>query len=446
MSSYTLLILTASSTLSAILIRLIWQRDVFFAIFFSMFVLYSVVAQWGYYLVPELSEIILRMHFGEEALAPAVVFTGFSLLALFAGYGLIYRPLIRKESFRLIRTSSRSEMFLAAYAISLVVFAVIYFTLRDQLDYSNASDESFLEAAGPLYSVFWQFYKFSVFGLLVSYALLRNRIYRSAASRQALWLMFGIHAGIFAAATVSVGSRTDPLALLLGMIGFELYARKVSVLATQRRVKSYRRLPLGKIIIGSAIALAAMIWLESHRSGGSTIRDDVDASTLAQAILLKDYYTPFHVLIGAMHHDYVAPVTAITSNIANSLMFLGVDYLQFFVVEQWSPGTVTRSSSPALFAFAEGYVMFGWMGFLYNGAIWAAGIGLWRKLSRTNDEGFNAFAFSITFALAATIARSQSSYLIKDIYLWFLPALALYALAAGLTPAMRRRKTALVSS
>jgi hypothetical protein len=43
-------------------------------------------------------------------------------------------------------------------------------------------------------------------------------------------------------------------------------------------------------------------------------------------------------------------------------------------------------------------------------------------------------------ALAATVARSQSSYFIKDIYLFFAPALILYCLVAGLRPVARRHR------
>lgn len=439
MNSYVLFSLVLNTAVSGLLTFLIWRRDVYFAIFFSMLVLYSVVAQWGYFLVPELSEVILRMYFGEAAIAPAAFFTSLSLLALFASYRFVYKPLTRKQTFRLKKARDQSGIFLILYAASLIAFLLVYLPLRAELNYGNASDEDFLESAGLLYRIFWQFYKFSVFGLLVAYALARQRIFRDSARQRALLLMLAIHGAIFIAATITVGSRTDPLALVLGIVGFEVYSRKLATQSTRGIAFAKRRLPIGKILIGCALALYLLTLLESYRSGGSTTRDDVSASAVAQAALLKDYYTPFHVLVGAMEQNYVAPLTAISSNLANSLMFLGVDYLQYFVVEQWAPGSVSRSSSPALFAFTEGFVTLGWLGFSYNGVVWAAGIALWRKLSRTNNDHFNALAFCITLALAATMARSQSSYFIKDIYLWFLPALLLYALAAGLTPAARRR-------
>ena len=158
-------------------------------------------------------------------------------------------------------------------------------------------------------------------------------------------------------------------------------------------------------------------------------------------VVLKDYFTPFHVLIGAMANDYVDPLAVLASNAANSLMFLGVDYLQAYVVHQWEPGVVTRTASPAMFAFTEGYVALGWAGFIYNGVVWSAGIALWRRLSRSNDQNFNAIAFALTIALAATVPRSQSMYFLKDIYLFFAPALGLYCIAAGLIPFGSRTST-----
>ena len=113
-------------------------------------------------------------------------------------------------------------------------------------------------------------------------------------------------------------------------------------------------------------------------------------------------------------------------------MFLGVNYLQFFVVENWDSGSVTRAASPAMFAFTEGFVAAGWLGWIYNGIVWSVGFTLWRSLSSTNSKQLNAIAFAIPLMMVMVTARCQSSYFIKTLYFYFLPAFGLYFLATGI--------------
>lgn len=444
METWLLPLLIVCTTVGLGLTWRIWQRDVFFAVFFSMMLLYSVVAQWGYFLYPELSEVVIRMYFGNAALASATLFSTLSLCAMYVGYRVIYRPLTRTPSFRMRPMRKQPGVFIFVYAVFVVAFAAFYLPLAGQLDYSNASDEAFLASAGVGYPLFWQFYKLSVFMLLVAWAAHRQRLFRARHDRVVAQSLFVVHFGMFVTATLAVGSRTDPLALALGLFGFEYFWRRSPLrhpspsgdaVAT---AGTRRKLPWLRIMLLGAIFVYLLTLLEFSRNPEASVREDVAASALAQAILLKDYYTPFHVLVGAMANGYIDPLTALRSNLANSLMFFNVDYLQYFVVERWDPGLVTRTASPAMFAFTEGYVVLGWAGLAYNGVIWAAGITLWRMLSRTTDDRFNALAFALALALAATVARSQSSYFIKDIYLFFIPALALYCVLAGCRPSLRR--------
>lgn len=432
----------ANLTLTVVAMTLtvkLWRTDVYFAAFFSMMSLYALMPAWGYFLYPEISQVVLRMYFGNEPLAQAAWFTSASLISVFAGYYILFRPVTKSVRFSIKQVTPAPGLMIAFQLLYILFLTGTYIHYIDVLSYSNASDEDFLTDAGTPYKLFWVFYKFSTFIVLVSYALLRTASYRWPLDRIVARGLLIAHLALFLAITASVGSRTDPLALSFGLMAYEYYFRKNCKAPSPLISAATRRRQRLKWLLGTlafaVVIIAALTALEVSRSGGRILRDDLEASGFVQGLLLKDYYWPFHVLIGAISYNYVDPLNAIASNVANSLAFLGVDYLQAFVVNLWDPGNVTRTASPAFYSLTEGYVMLGWGGFIYNGIIWSAGLGLWRMLSRSSNENFNALGFAVCIAVAATVARSQSSYFIKNMYLWFVPALALYAVAAGFRPA-----------
>ena len=411
----------------------LWRKDVFFATFFTSLILYSVVAQVGYLVFPELSEVAIRMYFGPDILPAASAFSLLSLICLYACYFRIYSPLVAPVRIRLVQRPSSRLLFalIALIQVSLLAAGFLYFS--DQLNYTNASDDDFIAVVGLPYRLWWVLFKFTPFTLIVAYAVLRQGLESRVLERATLIALVFAEALLFFEITAATGDRTDPLALVLGTLALEYFMFKTKVRSAKSRA-AVRKRAMRYTTIAIAVLLLTVVLLSELEAvrGGNRGNDDLESGLLVQALFLKDYYTPFHVLIGAMANNYVQPAVVLLSNAANSLMFLKVDYLQFFVVEQWDPGSVTRSASPALFAFTEGYVALGWLGWIYNGVVWSLGYALWRSLSRSNDERFNAVAFAITIAMALVAARSQSSYFVKTLYLSFLPALILYGVASGL--------------
>jgi len=404
---------------------LLWataRRDVFFAGFTAMLVLYSVVSPVGYLLYPEISDAVLRMYFGPDSLAGPVGFSLLSMVALYAGFRCIYLPIVQAPAYttcQLARGPGPVLLLLAAQAVVLLG-GYAYFGVL--LDYAVLSDVDAVGDAGVLLRLYWQLFKFTPFTVLALYALVRQSLF-DGRLRLAAQGVLALQLVSFSLVAVTSGSRTDPLALALGLVAFEYVVRGARL----------SRMFIATALAGLVAAVALLTLLEAAR-GTFWASDLLDTPLLVQALLVKDYHVPFHVLIGAIHHDYVQPLAVLQSNLANALMFLNVDFLQAFVVQQWAPGTVTRAASPAMFAFTEGYVFAGWAGFLYNGVVLSLGLALWRRLSRGDHDGLNALAFAIVAAMAANVARSQSSYFIKDIYLFFLPALCVYCAATGIWP------------
>ena len=134
------------------------------------------------------------------------------------------------------------------------------------------------------------------------------------------------------------------------------------------------------------VTLAGLLKIQSSRSDDAREKD-----TVAEAILLKDYYAPFHILIAAMALEYVYSWEVAVSNSANSLFLLNHPYLQATVADLFNPGVSTRSTGYAFYIFSEGYLVMGWLGFLYNGLVVFAGMALWRLLGNGNNALYNAF-------------------------------------------------------
>jgi hypothetical protein len=407
----------------------------FFGAFFLALVLHSVIAQIGYLVFPELSQIGIRMYFGEEILPAVSVFSTMSLLALYACQRLVYEPLVKAVSISTFQVYPSRIAFPLLTAAHVAALALGCWYFDGQLTYANAADEAFLTAAGIPYKLFWTVFKFTPFTLIVLYGAVRQRLMPKGIERPVVLALFIAQLWLFVFIAAATGSRTDPLAAVIGVLAFEYWAFHHPI--ERRNAHSPARRPVSRWkFVGLAVsALTLTVFLltqlEASRGGGEVAASQLEASGIVQALFLKDYYAPFHVLIGAMANEFVDPITVAVSNGANALMFLNVDYLQYYVVELWASGTVTRAASPAMFAFTEGYVAFGWAGWIYNGLVWSLGFALWRSLSRTDNHRFNAIAFAIPLAMTLVVARSQSSYFIKMLYLSYIPALVLYALGSG---------------
>ena len=81
----------------------------------------------------------------------------------------------------------------------------------------------------------------------------------------------------------------------------------------------------------------------------------------------------------------------------------------------------------------------GWLGFLYNGLVVFAGMMLWRLMANSNCKYYNLFMIALVSTQIVNITRGQSSYFVKDIYMFFIPAMALFFLATGLRPRLGRK-------
>ena len=153
-----------------------------------------------------------------------------------------------------------------------------------------------------------------------------------------------------------------------------------------------------------------------------------------QRFLFKDYFAPAHILYAAMGLNYINPLEVIYSNLSNSLILLNYPYLQAPVTELINPGVATRSAGYAFYIFSEGFIFMGFFGFLYNGFMLMTGASIWHLFKNAKNKYYSFLILAIMSTQFANIARSQSSYFYKDLYIIFLPVLIVFYLSSGLRP------------
>lgn len=410
--------------------RYIWKRDVLFGVVYFFLFIYTVFAQIGYAYFPELS-MFIQAYFGPEIFYDVNLFVTLSFIAFFLCFLFLHRYVVRKPAYVIVQSRPRlSMLFYMVVICHLFSMALYFFANYDSISYITSSDEDYRTQAGLANTLFGMGFKLSVAVNLLLYFLYRVRMKTAPSINHfAILSLLILEIVLFVAISVKLGSRTDPLALTIAIAVLEILLGR-----EQGRFVPLNKWKWAKILLLIGGVLYGLIQIEKIRNP-----DAVAVESMAELILLKDYYAPSHILIAAMALDYVEPGEVLVSNSANALILLKQPYLQTTVADLFNPGVSSRSASYAFYLFSEGYIAMGWLGFLYNGLVVFAGVALWRRLANSNSSYYNLFMISLVATQAANIARSQSSYFVKDIYMFFIPAMLLFFLATGLRPWLGRK-------
>lgn len=379
------------------------STDRIFGLYYAALFVYSFFALFGYLFLPGLSESI-SAYFGNDVGYEAAYFCFASL----AGFFFLNYALLRKRRVTRVVSVSISPSITSSGVVALGVvtlaFAAMLVLNFDQLSWY------LYEYSGTLGSgvaIFLALYKISVGILIVCYCIVRSNIF-SGRVFLTLSLLYFL---AFAIASIRLGNRTDPAALMLGVAVFELGRRKLS----------FRTLFwTGAAGIAAVIALSLIEHFRYVGGGGE--RD------LLARIVQNDYYAPAHMLFAAIAYDFVHPMEVIRSNSANALVLFNYPYLQETITHLFRPNLATRSEGYAFYIFTEGWVAFGKLGFIYNWIIPTAGLMLWRNIARTNNPFINNVILSVMACMMINLVRGQSSYFIKYLYMFVVPALLFLAL------------------
>lgn len=396
----------------------ILRKSIFIGLFYAFLYIYCIFAMIGYCFLPELSELLLQAYFGKVVFYKFYVFNFLSFIAFYVFFLFFQKILKASKPYTVIKVPDRRLTYAGLLIVHLffaslfLLFLVSYNTLT----YDNVADEDSSSATGATFMLFMILYKLLALTTALLYCLLRIKSKNkdiSIISSGTFRYLFIISLSLLFLISFKVGSRTDLLAFIIAVVVFEIQMG----------------ITRSKIIFASILGCFAaflFIYLEQTRAQGP----DLGLST-AEKIIAQDYYPPAHILFAAIEYNFVQPLTVLSSNVANSLVKLKYPYLQNILMDIFMPGRGSRRSSIAFYVFSEGFMVLGYLGFLYNGFVLNSLIFLWNKIAHSNKKQINYIFIALFATQCANLARSQTSYFIKDLYLSFLPVLVLFFLFTG---------------
>ena len=205
------------------------------------------------------------------------------------------------------------------------------------------------------------------------------------------------------------GSRSDILAITLGLVLIWMYGRKI-------RFKQILILGLVAIIF---LILAGLAF---------ALRGGSNDGTLAETLLQQDYSGPAYNILAVIGKDIVDPLLVVKSQFLKLFPLLGGDWLYMPIGKRAFSGVeMSGSQSMGFHPFVEGYMFAGFIGFIYNGIVVGLGLMLWKRFMSTNDERFNRYMFAVMGCLFFALVREQTIWFVRYIYYSFIPAVFVYS-------------------
>jgi hypothetical protein len=386
------------------------KRNILFGLFYIFLYVYCIFSQIGYCFFPEISEVLLQAYFGKVVFYKFYIFNFLSFISFFCCFKFLHPFLLKKLSnYRLTKIKSRSLPIIGVVGISIyfLLLIALFLKLFNSLTYDNIADEEFAKTLGVDFSIFIFLFKTLATLTASMYFLIRlkNKTNLTKVSNSILYFLFITAISLLLTITLKVGSRTDLLAFCLAVVVFE-----IQMGVTKKKILAFS--------VFLVLAASLFNYIESVRKNEAG--RDLGFSPI-ETIIAKDYYAPAHVLFAAIEYHYIHPVQVLSSNFCNSLVKLKYPYLQYFVMELFMPGRASRSASIAFYVFSEGFMAIGFLGFIYNGIVLNFLLSLWNRIASSEKKEINIVIVALFATQLANLARSQTSYFIKDLYIIFLP-------------------------
>lgn len=384
------------------------RKDGYFGVFSFCLLLYSIVGQFGYYYFPDWSAD-LRLYFGPECLLPSSLFVLLSHVGWWLVIRLFFVPRAQRPLYDCVVVARQSVLevvppLIIAAQIGIVLYGNWVF--RGVLNYNTAADEIFGQTQGPFWTIFLICFKFSAWISLGLYYIIRVAPKNDRFIRAMYAAIFAVELAVLLGTAMVVGSRTDLLVLMAGIVALEVFSQSS---------KTKRLALLGALAVGILVTNTISMTR-------TTVREEDNA--ILRRIVVNDYYPPVHMLFASVALDMVEPKVALQSVAANTVFLLGQPYIQAEITERFLSERQSRSASYAFYCFTEGYVVAGMWGVMYNAIVFGALVGMWRRMAACGNAHFRAFMLALIIAQCANMVRGQSSYFIRTVYFYILPVVA----------------------
>ncbi|MCF6212571.1 MAG: oligosaccharide repeat unit polymerase [Flavobacteriaceae bacterium] len=398
-------------------IKILKQNILFGGTYFFLY-LYSIFAQIGYGFFPEISEFV-KAYFGKEYVYNFYWFNFLSFITFYFLFKIRFPLLKKKKPYKIVKSYRLSNFMLYIFIIvTIFIYELFYLiTNYNSIAYGNASDSEFLNSSDSMYFVFSVIFKFMAALNIILYSQWRLKGEFNGLTflkKKQILFAFLMYFFLFIFIAFKIGSRTDILALFLGILSFEY-------------LLGINKIKLTKMFLSLLAVGSFLYFIQNNRVNEET-------KTLTATILLNDYYPPAHMLYTSMGLDYIKPFEVLKSNISNTFVKINYPYLQQPITELINSGVANRSQGYAFYLFTEGFVFMGYFGFIYNAFMLYLGLSIWYRIQNSTNKFYNIIIISTMCTQFANIARTQSSYFYKDIYMFFLPILILIYFSSGLRP------------
>ena len=395
--------------------------------FFSLYI-YTIFAQIGYVLFPELSSLY-GAYFGEKIFYRYWLFM---FLSFYSAYTLYIFINSRNRVFYSVKKLRKSFGVYIFFTVSIIllIFLFLYFIMnRGLFGYGGG------ETMGGAYFGIGFLILHPI--IIILYSSYRERISHISIRIIAL-ILFILSVALFLQVSIAAGSRSGILYVFVSIAYYEL--TPLTGHKTKRRRK--RKVPYIVLAFGLVLVLLSNLRLERQGSGDSSLNSLVSIkkennfgriNDYAIELLSQDYYLPSHTLFVSMHYGIIDPVEVLKSNMANSLFGLNYPFLSNTILERGLGYKNERGVGWAYHFFVEGYNTLGFFGFIYNAVLWNILTLLWVKLSNSNDALHNKSMKAILALLTPLVIKGQTSSYIRFYWLVLLPAVILLLLANNKT-------------
>jgi hypothetical protein len=402
------------------------RRDIFLAAFFFALWLYTIFTQIGYVFF---STLVIRAGvYGRiDSFYEYWTFVALSLGLVFLGMVFLTAG---KPQAQFSIVPWRIPQIIVYFSTAL--FLYLYFRAVSGIE--NVSYIGLTSETNILYGAVNDLLGIWVFAL---YA--RFKSYCSSTSDRVITLgLLAVCGMTFFWYGVRTGDRSALLGLILGVVTYE-------IIPFRQKLWRYR----GKILRVGLVLGISLVFLQRvaairHKTelSPADLLDFESGSQIygidnLESFVQQDYFAPSLTLFASQSFEYIDPDEVLRSNFFNTLIFFNYPTLG-----QTVGGLImntTRTQGFAYYILTEGYNFLGTFGFIYNGLVITLGLALWRKLAASNNPDYNRYMYGLMVSLVLPVVRAQTSYFVKDMYVVFLPGMAIFFLVCNQIPVFKRR-------
>lgn len=375
----------------------LWNRNRFYAIFCMVIYLYLLPTEITYRFFPYLYDA----YWGKDVWCELYWFVNFSLITLFIV--LNHTSKIHKV-YNVVYYRRRNSKSIVCFFVLVFSFLSSYLLVTNmvKISYQSLVENGSMGNENILMTIIDQMFKWlPAFVIFPMVAMEQKKCYMQVFTAYNI-LLYTIY-------NILSGSRSDILAVILGLVLLWIYGRKI-------RIK--------QVFVLSFIAIT-FLYLASFTY---SLRGGVNEGTLEEILLKQDYTAPAYNLVGVIGKNIIDPLMVINSQIIKTFPLLGGDWLYFLIADSLFPSSqVSASQGWAFHPFAEGYIFCGFLGFVYNGLVIGLGLSIWNRFILTNNERFNRFMFAIMGCIFFSLVRSQSVNFFRYMYYMFIPSAYIYS-------------------